>query len=125
SVHGDLASVYFNPAGIGSLRGAEIYSSYTPPGYYATEGYYTFFGAGVKVNDYLRVAVSQFQFNLGETNTGRSTPGFAKHNTLTLASEPIQNLYIGLNASLLVYDPVIVGPERSFYLDFGAIKKFE
>jgi len=125
SIDGDLATVYFNPAGVGSLRGAEFIGSYTPPGYYASEGYYTFFGAGVKANDYLRIVVSQFQFNLGKTNTGRGTPAFAKHNALTIASEPVKNLYIGLNANLLLYDPVIVGPEKSFYLDFGAIKKFE
>ncbi len=126
SIDGDLATIYFNPAGISSIRGVEANSSYTPPGYYLTEGYYTFFAAGVKVNDYLRLAFSQFQFNLGKTEfLSARVPPFAKHNTLTIASEPIKNLFIGLNANLLVYETGVIGEEISFYLDLGAIKKFE
>lgn len=126
SIDGDLTTLFFNPAGISSIKGVELNASYTPPSYYLTEGYYTFFGAGVKINDYLRLAITQFQFNLGKTNTsGNYGVPFAKHNTLTIASEPIKNLYIGLNANLLVLETGILGEAISFYLDFGAIKKFE
>lgn len=126
SIDGDLSTIHFNPAGIASIRGFEINASYTPPSFYLTEGYYTFFGAGIKINDYLRIAVSQFQFNLGKTEMVESSDvPFVKHNTLTIGSEPIKNLYIGLNANLLVYNTGTIGEATSFFLDFGVIKKFE
>lgn len=119
SIDGDLNSVFFNPAGISSIKGIEMNASYTPPSFYLTEGYYTYFAAGVKVNDYLRLAVSQYQFNLGEAKI------YTKNNTLTIGAEPVKNLYIGLNANLLVYETGVIGDVKAFYLDLGAIKKFE
>lgn len=125
SIDGDLTTVFFNPAGISSIRGLEVNGSYTPPSFYLTEAYYTYFSAGVKVNDYLRLSFSQFQFNLGETNLMQSARVYTRNNTLTIGSEPIKNLYLGLNANLLVYETGVLGLTRTFYLDLGAIKKFE
>lgn len=126
SIDGDLGTVYFNPAGIASLNGVAISGSYTPPSFYMTEGYYTYFGAGVKLTPYLRFAFTQFQFNYG--NTILAVPGntpFSKRNTLTIASEPFKNFYIGVNANYIVYETGVIGKESSFYIDFGAIKKFD
>ncbi len=125
SVDGDLGAVYFNPAGISSLKGIALYGAYTPPSFYATEGYYTYFGAGYHVNKYLQIALSQFHFDYGKTNfVGVKEIPFSERNTLTVASEPIKDLYLGLNANYLVFETGIIGKKRSFYLDFGAIKRF-
>ncbi len=117
SIDGDLTTVFFNPAGISSLKGIELNASYTPPPFYLTEAYYTYFAAGVKVNDYLRLSFSQFQFNLGETNLMQSARVYTRNNTLTIGSEPIKNLYLGLNANLLVYETGVLGLTRTFYFE--------
>ncbi|TAE79387.1 MAG: hypothetical protein EAY81_11310 [Bacteroidetes bacterium] len=126
SVDGDLTTVYFNPAGIATIKGIEINGAYTPPGYYYTEGYYRFFAAGYRINKYLQTAYSQFHFDLGKTKVvGGNITAYSQRNTLTISSEPIKNLSIGLNTNYFIWQPGVGKTGTSIYLDFGAIKKFQ
>ncbi|MEJ7822744.1 MAG: hypothetical protein WKF85_10510 [Chitinophagaceae bacterium] len=125
SVDGDLACVYFNPAGVATIKDIEINASYTPPGYYLTKGYYTFYGAGYKLNKYLQIALSRLHFDLGKTQAANAnkTP-YRERNILTISSQPIKNLLVGLNANYFVWEPGQDNAAQSLYLDFGVIKKF-
>src|ERR1700752_4350542 len=56
SIDGDLSSIYFNPAGIATIKGLELNGSYTPPTFYlASGGFTSFFAAGCRINKYLQV----------------------------------------------------------------------
>lgn len=127
SIDGDLTSVYFNPAGISTITGLEIIGSYTPPPYYlGTDSYYRFFAAGYKINRYLQVSVSQFHFNYGKIpiQAIKTTP-YTEKNTLTIASEPLHNLNIGLNTNYLISQFGTGEPGSSMFFDFGIIKKIK
>lgn len=126
SIDGDLASVHFNPAGIATLSRFELYASYTPPDAYSTQAYYTFYGIGSRQSKYFQVALSQFHFDFGKTPVANAnkTP-FTERNTLTVSSEPINNLLIGVNANYFVWEPGMDKPSKTFYIDFGLIKKFD
>ncbi len=132
AMDGDLASVFFNPAGIAGIRGIEVNGSFATPYYSLENAQYHFISAGVKLHDYLVVALSRNSFNYGEPITFTDLNGtelytYVPRNlnyTLTLASQPIKNLFLGLNTNYLVLNPADqeVGV---VFLDFGAIKKFE
>lgn len=124
SIDGDLGSIYFNPAGIATIKRIEINTSYTPPEFYTTKGYYTFYGLSYKVHKYLQIALSQFQFNLGKTQVANAnkTP-YTEKITLTISSEPIKNLLIGLNTNYFIEQPGIDKTSKTLFFDFGVIKK--
>ncbi len=126
SIDGDLASVYFNPAGIASLKGLAIINSYTPPGFYLTEGYYTFNGVAFGIGKKLQVALSKYQFNWGKTLiiNAKKTP-YTENNTLTISSEIVKNLLVGLNANYFVWEPGVDKLSKSIYVDFGLIKNIK
>lgn len=125
SVDGDMGSVYFNPAGLATAKRIEINTSYTPPGYYSSKGYYTFYGLSYKAHKYFQISVSQFQFNLGKTPiiNATKTP-YVESNSLTISSEPIKNLLVGLNANYFIWQPGIDKTSKTLYFDFGLIKIF-
>jgi hypothetical protein len=126
SIDGDLTTVYFNPAGIATIRGIEINGSYTPPSYYSTEAYYRYFSAGYRLNKYFQFAFSQFHFDLGNTEIPNiNKRPYSERNTLTLSSEPVKNLLLGLNVNYLVWQPGLDKTATTFHLDFGVIKKFQ
>jgi hypothetical protein len=124
SIDGDLGSIHFNPAGIATIRKIEINTSYTPPEYYLTKGYYTYYAIGYKVNKYVQLALSQFHFDFGKTQVinANKTP-YSEKNTLSVSSEPIKNLLLGLNANYFVWQPGIDRVSTSLFFDFGLIKK--
>jgi len=124
SVDGDIGSVYFNPAGVATAKLFEVYTSYTPPGYYSTRGYYTDFGISYRVHKYLQIALSRFQFNLGKTVVinAKTTP-YVETNSLTISSEPVKNLLLGVNANYFVWQPGVDKTSTTVYFDFGVIKK--
>lgn len=125
SFEGGLGSIYFNPAGIANIKQIEINTSITPPEYYSTKGYYTFYGIGFKMNKYLEIAFSQFQFNFGKTQVvNANTVPYTKNNTLTVSSEPIKDLLIGLNTNYFVWQPGIDKISNTLSFDLGVIKKF-
>ncbi len=125
SIDGDLAAIHFNPAGIATINRLELNTSYTPPGYYSTKGYFTFYGLGLKQSKYFQLALSQFHFDFGKTQVlnANKTP-FTERNTLTISSEPINNLLVGINVNYFVWQPGIDKTSTTIYFDFGLIKKF-
>jgi len=126
SIDGDLGSIYFNPAGIATIKSIEINATYTPPDCYLTKGYYTFYGLNYKLNKYLQIALSQFHFDYGKTfvvNANKTL--YTEKNTLTIASEPLKNLLIGLNANYFIEQPGIDKTSSTIFVDFGVIKKIQ
>ncbi len=129
SIDGDLSTVFFNPAGTATLKGAEMNSSLALPYYALQESKYFFASAGVNINQYLTIGISRNHFTWGEkinyfngsNSLGSYTP---RHSTysLNVSSQPIQNLLIGLNANHLRWNPNNKSA-NSTYLDFGIIKK--
>ncbi|MEO6231118.1 MAG: hypothetical protein ABJB11_16545 [Ferruginibacter sp.] len=126
SMDGDLTSVYYNPAGIATIKGLAINSSYTPPDYYLIKGYYTFNAVGFEISKKIQVALSRYQFNMGKTFVinANKTP-YTENNTLTISSEPVKNLFIGINGNYFVWQPGQDKLSTSVYLDFGVIKKIK
>lgn len=126
AIDGDMGSVYFNPAGVATAKQIEISTSYTPPGYYSTKGYYTSYGVSYKAFNHLQISLSRFQFNFGKTTVSNATKTpYEETTTLTLSSEPIKNVLIGLNANYFIWQPGIAEASKALLFDFGVIKKFE
>jgi len=126
SIDGDLSSVYFNPAGIASIKAWAIINSYTPPNYYLTKGHYNFYGLSFGIGKKLQIAISKYQFNYGKTpiiNINKIP--YTENNTLTISSEIIKNLFVGLNTNYFVWEPGINKLNKSIYIDFGLIKKMK
>ncbi len=124
AIDGDLATVHFNPAGISSISNLEFNYSHTPPNYYFTKGYYTFYAFGYKQSKYLQLALSHFRFDFGRTQVANATKTpFTETYTLTLSSEPINKLFVGANARYFVWQPGIDRASTTLYFDFGLLKK--
>jgi hypothetical protein len=135
SVEGDMAGVFFNPASIATLNGLVLNGSFSSPYYLLENARYIYFSAGYGINKYLSVGLSRNHFNFGEdalltdeTGTLLDTTAIKPFYTiysLTLASQPSKNLYIGFNIN---YYHVELHPafriSSPVYFDFGAIKKF-
>jgi len=118
AMDGDLTSIFFNPAGIATIKGLEMNGSYSDLKRFPDRDRYTFGSVGFKLNDYLTVAVSR---NRKRFQSFNSFSHFSNY-TLTLASQPIKNLFLGLNANYFHLESSTL---NAFYFDFGAIKKFE
>lgn len=125
SIDGGIGSVYFNPAGGATAKTIEIYTSFTPQGYYSTKGYYTNYGISYNAHKYVQIALSRFQFNLGNTVViNANTTPYVETNTVTISSEPIKHLLVGLNANYFVWQPGLDKTSSTVYFDLGVIKKF-
>ncbi len=133
SIDGDLTTIFYNPAGTSTLKGAEINTSFASPCYSLEKAKYNFISAGYNINKYLTIGISRNHFTFGqEVNLSDSAgnPIVTGHtptnsiNSLNISSQPIKNLLIGLNANYLIWKPIDESA-NSFYFDFGVIKKFE
>jgi hypothetical protein len=122
---GDLGSIYFNPAGIATIKRVEVNTSYTAPWYYLTKAYYKYYAAGWYINKYLQVALSRFHIDFGNTLAVNAiTPSYTQKSTLTLASQPLKNLLIGANINYFVWQPgVNNNTSTTVFFDAGIIKK--
>jgi hypothetical protein len=132
-----LYSSFYNPAGVSGIRDFEFVSTISPgPVYYSSSAYYLFNGLGYRFNRYLQVGFSNFLFNYNERvryssadEPDRLKSGgvpYSNSSTLTLASEPVKNLFLGVNLSLMTYELGI--PEKFNKVlcsDFGVIKKIK
>lgn len=126
SIDGDLGSIYFNPAGTATVKGIMVNTSYTPPGYYSTRGFYTFFALSHKINKHFQLAVSQFKFDFGKTQVANATRRpFTENITVNLSSQSIKNLLVGINANYFVWQPGNTNSSKSIFFDFGVIKKID
>ena len=133
SVDGDLATIFYNPAGTATLQGLSLYSSLSTPYYMVENSKLLFVSAGYNINKYLTVGISWNYFFFGEEfnfydSVGNPiATGVIPTNsvyTLNLSSQPVKNLFIGLNTSYLIWNPTEKSA-HSLFFDLGIIKKFE
>ena len=133
AIDGDLATLFYNPAGTATLQGLELNTSFASPYYTLDNAKYNYLGVGYKASDYLTVGFSRNLFNMGQKVFRTDSFGIpigeqiTPTNTtysLNLSSEPIKSLLVGINTNYLIWKPNdLTG--RSLYFDFGVIKKFE
>ncbi|MBK9636863.1 MAG: PorV/PorQ family protein [Bacteroidetes bacterium] len=131
SIDGDLATAYFNPAGVATIQDLEISGSLASPYYLLKKAKYDYIGIGFKFKDYLTIGLNRKHFNFGEDfhvtdNTGNPLmigESFESNYCLTLASQPIKNLFIGLNSNYFEWQIVDINA-NTLYWDLGIIKKF-
>lgn len=132
SIDGDLATAYFNPAGIATINELEINGSFTSPYYLLKKAKYDFASIGYKIKDYLIVGLNRNHFSFGEKiyytdiigNVLGSYDMYETNYCLTLASQPIKNLFLGLNSNYFIWNP-LDKKATTVHLDFGVIKKFQ
>lgn len=133
SIDGDLATVFYNPAGTATLQGIEINTSFASPYYILEKAKYNFISAGYNINKYLTIGISRNHFTTGQEINSTDSVGnpIATGNTptnslysLNISSQPIRNLFIGANTNYLIWEPIDESA-TSIYFDFGIIKKFE
>ncbi|MHB1279594.1 MAG: PorV/PorQ family protein, partial [Bacteroidia bacterium] len=132
SIDGDLSTAFFNPAGVATIQGLELSGSYASPYYSAKDANYGFVSVGYTFNDYLTIAVNRNQFSFGKDliftdDQGNILGTYRPYETnycLTIASQPIKNLFLGLNTNYFIWRP-LDKQTAALYFDFGAIKKFE
>jgi hypothetical protein len=125
AMDGDLACTQFNPAGMARIQRLEFNTAQSPPSHYLNKkGFYSFYAGGWRTSRYLQVGLSQFVFNYNERLTGTTTTPYVQRNTLTLSSEPLRNLLVGVNVNYLVFQPGNGDKvNRPVYVDAGIIKK--
>jgi len=133
SIDGDLATIFYNPSGTATLKGLEINSSFSSPCYLLDKAKYNFMSIGYNVSKYLTIGLSRNHFTAGEeTNITNATGDiilavYTPKNSLyslNISSQPIKNLFIGVNTNCLIYKPVTESA-TALYFDFGIIKKIQ
>ena len=133
SIDGDLTTVYFNPSGIATIKELEIDYSLASPYYLLDKAKYNFISVGYKFNKYLILGLTRNHFTFGTkidiVDQNGDVIGFYdsphySNYSLTIASQPIKNLFLGLNINYLLLNPINI-EETTFYFDFGIIKKFQ
>ncbi len=147
SVTGDALSYYYNPAGMASLKGLNVNGSYAQPYYYFDNADYIFLGASYSIKKYGNAAFSLDQFDYGYEDKiiytdeyGNVTGSYdlkpkITNYRLTLSSEVIKDLFVGVNFNLLHPDlfgdisyqvggEIGSSDEDAFYFDLGVIKSF-
>ncbi len=132
SIDGDISTVFFNPAGTATIKGLEVNASFASPYYLLPELKFNYFGLAYHFNKYLTIGLSRNQNNYGmmylRTNESPESvvdSGVMTNNiyTLNIASQPIKNLFVGLNVNYMIYGFIDPKPKVLFF-DFGVIKKF-
>lgn len=131
SIDGDLSSVFFSPAGIATIEGLEVNGSFASPISNFEKSNSNFSSIGYKFNDFIVVALSR-KSDFVDLYSYKSNAfieyGYAyslnTNYTLTLSSQPLKNLFLGLNTNYFIIDKGF-GKVPTVFLDFGVIKKFE
>lgn len=133
SILGDISSIYYNPAGIADINGLEINGSLVASPYYSlTNAKYSFICAGFKFNDYLVIGLAYNNFNWGEEisftdyegNLLKTIKPYNSNVSLSLSSQPLKNLYVGLNTNYYIVN-LFGDVLNTIYLDIGVIKKLD
>lgn len=131
SIDGDISTMFFNPAGTASIKGLELNASFASPYYMAPWVKINYFGLAYHFNKYLTIGLSRNQVNYGtmllrttENPEGTGVSGIVAHSiyTLNIASQPIKDLFVGVNTNYMVYNVISENPKTLFF-DFGVIKK--
>lgn len=133
SIDGDLTTVYFNPAGTATIDGLELNCSLASPYYLLDKAKYYYTSVGYKINKYLILGLSRNHFTFGQgfeildqngDVIGYSDSPYYSNYSLNISSQPIHNLFVGLNMNYLLWNPIIV-KSSAIYFDFGVIKKLQ
>jgi hypothetical protein len=132
SVDGDLTTSCFNPAGSATIKGLEIDGFYASPYYLLKKAKYDFISAGYKIKDYLIIGLNRNHFSFGEKiyytdingNVLGSYDMYESNYCLTLSSQPIKNLFFGLNTNYFIWNP-LDKKASTVHFDFGVIKKIQ
>jgi len=132
SIGGDIFSAYYNPAGLSLIKGIELNGNYSSPYYLMKDENFVFTGLGYNLNKYFQIGFSRFSVGYGDiTFTDESgnelykLSPYTTNYSLTFASNPIKNLYLGINTNLLLYKATDNAPFKSLFFDFGVLKTIE
>lgn len=132
SFGGDLSSVYFNPAGISTIPGLEVDIATASPYYLLEDAHFYFASAGFKISKYLAFATTVHEFSIPDITFMDADGNFTEHvhfratdYKLTLASEPLDHFYVGLNFNLSTMTPQdLTQTSNVGYFDIGLLKEF-
>ena len=130
SIGGSVASLYFNPAGIGRIEHQEIYLSTSAPFYVLRNSDYYFLGVARRINSKVVAAFSINQLAIGRTTFDVNINGLrypldkpsSTNIALTVAATPIDGLQVGINANLFnwkLFDEV--SSSKKLHVDAGAL----
>lgn len=130
SIGGDIYSTHYNPAGLGQIDGLEINGNYAKPYIIMDKASFSFIGLGYNINKYIQCGFSRFHFSWGDEITftdinGNIIATSKPYNTnyaLTASSNPIKNLYVGINVNLLLNKFIDTETFKSWTFDFGLIE---
>lgn len=126
AIDDDIGNSYYNPAGISRIEQIELRYSYVGNYYFTPDGTnYQFMALGYRMNKYLQVALTRFQWTLKGDILGTERSPVTAKNTISMASEPFRNILFGMSLNYLTMDFGIGEIGSSVYLDAGVIKKFE
>ncbi len=123
----DAFGSFYNPALIGPNRGISLNTSMASPYYALDDADFKFAGATVPVGRNIVVGLTGFQFKSGLETVSSPEPGpfewTSSLYTLTIAAQPLQDLFIGVNVNHVRNDfGVILG--KAIPIDFGIVKVF-
>ena len=130
AVGGTASSVFYNPAGIGTIKSWEANLSTSAPFYVLTNSDYFFAGGAYRVHPRIVVGLGGNLLAVGETNFDLNLDGMRypvdkpKIGVLSasIAGEPVKNLHLGLNFNLQGWKNFDDVPAATaFLLDFGAL----
>ncbi len=134
AVGGTVTSVWYNPAGVGTIADWEADLSTSGPFYVLRESDYYFAGFAKRIHPKIVAALSVNQLAIGPTSfqidiAGQDYPVDEPTVTdfmATVAAEPLKGLHVGVNAHLFgMKNFNDVPADRTFYLDAGALYRFE
>jgi hypothetical protein len=133
SIDGDLASIFYNPAGTATLKGLELNTSFSSKFYFLEKAKFSFLSVGYNFNELITVGFSRNHYSYGEEILFTDENGnpvaspnvpFQTIYSLNGSIQPINNLLIGLNVNSAFYN--LMGDNfNTYYVDLGVIKKFE
>ena len=134
AIGGSVASLFFNPAGLGGIENQELFLSTSAPYYILKNSNYYFAGYARRVIPGLVAAFSINSMAVGETGfrttiNGEKYPLDKPKSTnyaLSVAGTPLKNLYVGLNFNIFrikLFDDV--SPNVTVHFDLGALYKLE
>jgi len=130
SIGGDIFSSYYNPAGLGKVNGLEFNGNYAKPFLILDKANFSFIGLGYNINKYIQCGFSRFHYSWGDEisftdlngNVIATSKPYSTNYALTASSNPIKNLYLGININFLQYKFLDDDPYKSWTFDFGVLE---
>jgi len=128
---GTMSAIFYNPAGLATIKAASLFVASSSPYYSLEDARYYFNAAAYHFNRHLTVGLSTNTYKSGlylqytdehGNPIGGGDYGMDEY-TLSVASEPLSDLFVGLNTNYYVWN---VGgyTAENIYFDLGVIKKY-